>query len=319
MKKILITGASGFIGSFLVEKALDEGMEVWAGIRSTSSREYLSDARIRFIDLNYSDKEKLTAQLKSHKQENGKWDYVIHNLGVTKCLDYADFEKINFGYTKCLIEALAEAAMIPEKFLLMSSLSVYPVPETIYAKSKLKAEIFLKAQSGFPYVILRPTGVYGPRDMDYLLMMKSIKAGIDVAAGLETQRLTFIYVKDLAKAAFLALNSKWTNKTWFVSDGDEYSDKEYSEIVKHAMDKRFVLRVRIPLPVLKAISAGAELVSKITKKPSTLNNDKYLIMKRRNWTCDVLPLWNDLGFTPDYDLKRGVEEALQWYRGKGLL
>ncbi len=59
-KRILITGASGFIGSFLVEKALEKGYETWAGIRKSSSREYLQDTRIQFIDLPFQAKDKLT-------------------------------------------------------------------------------------------------------------------------------------------------------------------------------------------------------------------------------------------------------------------
>ena len=49
--KILITGASGFIGSYLVEEALNAGMEVWAAVRQSSSRQYLQDSRIRFFHL----------------------------------------------------------------------------------------------------------------------------------------------------------------------------------------------------------------------------------------------------------------------------
>jgi nucleoside-diphosphate-sugar epimerase len=319
MKSILITGASGFIGSFLVEKGLEENMTVWAGIRSTSSREYLSDKRLNFIELNFNNIEKLVQVLNKYKQQFGKWDYIIHNAGVTKCVDSADFERVNYIYTKNFIGALKQTEMIPAKFLLMSSLSVFPKPETLYGKSKLKAERFLKSQTDFSYIILRPTGVYGPRDTDYLLMLKSIKAGIDVAAGFEEQFLTFIYVKDLAKAVYLALNSKVINKTFFVADGQVYSSKEYSRIIKAALGKKFVLKIIVPLPVLRVISVVADLVSKITKKTSTLNRDKYLIMRRRDWTCDVFPLWNELGFSPDYNLKRGIEESIEWYRNNEKL
>ena len=82
-KKVLVTGASGFIGSFLVEGGLERGMLTWAGIRKTSSRKYLQDKRIRFAELNFGDKEKLKEQLIGHKQEHGGWDYIIHCAGVT--------------------------------------------------------------------------------------------------------------------------------------------------------------------------------------------------------------------------------------------
>ena len=72
--KILITGAGGFIGGFIVEEALSRGYETWAGVRKTTSREHLSDPAIRFIDFNYGNKKILTDQLLSHKGEYGAWD-----------------------------------------------------------------------------------------------------------------------------------------------------------------------------------------------------------------------------------------------------
>ena len=83
-RKILITGASGFIGGFLVEEALRRGYETWAGIRAGSSKAHLQDKRIHFIDLKYGDQEALTAQLSDFAREHGAWDYVIHNAGLTK-------------------------------------------------------------------------------------------------------------------------------------------------------------------------------------------------------------------------------------------
>ena len=91
-KKILVTGASGFIGSFLVEGALERGMQVWAGVRKTSSRRYLQDGRIRFAELDFTDSERLETVLTEHKKTHGGWDYIIHCAGVTKCLDRRDFE-----------------------------------------------------------------------------------------------------------------------------------------------------------------------------------------------------------------------------------
>ncbi|MDL2322353.1 NAD(P)-dependent oxidoreductase, partial [Bacteroidales bacterium OttesenSCG-928-A17] len=173
MKNILITGASGFIGSFLVEEALKRNWNAWAGIRKTSSREFLQNPGIHFIDLNFSNKDALKAQIREHISAHGKWDYIVHNAGVTKCLNRADFEKVNYLYTKHFIEALQESDAVPEKFVLMSSLSAHAEAKTAYGESKLKAENFLREQTGFPYIILRPTGVYGPREKDYYLMLKS--------------------------------------------------------------------------------------------------------------------------------------------------
>ena len=318
MKQVLITGAGGFIGSFLVEEALNRNWKVWAGIRQTSSKEYLCDERISFIDLFYSDKEKLARQIETHRTCFGKWDYVIHNAGVTKCLHYEDFEKINYRFTRNLIEALQEADAVPDKFILMSSLSASS-PDTLYGKSKRKAEEFLETQENFPHLILRPTGVYGPRDKDYFLMLKSIKKGLELTAGYKPQILTFLYVKDLAKVVFLAAESAAKGKIYSVSDGNSYSDETYTRLAKKALGKEHVMKLRVPLTLLKMVSVLAEMFSKISKKPSTLNRDKYNIMKRRDWTCDISPLIHDLGFQAEYDLERGIRECVIWYTNQGWL
>jgi len=334
-KKILITGASGFIGSFLIEKGLQENMNVWAGIRKSSSKEYLQDERIQFIYLFFNDKDKLTSQLKEFVAAHGKFDCIIHNAGITKCLNSEDFDKINFQYTANFIDALIGADAVPEKFILMSSLSAFgigdeknytpikltdtPNPNTAYGKSKLKAERYLQATKGFPYIILRPTGVYGPREKDYFLMIKTVKSGLDVGAGFKPQHLTFIYVKDLVDVAYLALKSKVNNKAYFIADGDVYTDNEYTALVKEVIGRKHVLSIKIPLWLLKAVSVVAEGVSHLTKKPSTLNRDKYKIMKQRNWECDIQPLIDDLDFCPHYPLKKGLEESVKWYRENGWL
>ena len=219
--KILITGASGFIGGFLVEEALRRGYETWAGIRAGSSKAHLQDKRTHFIDLKYGDQEALTAQLSDFAREYGAWDYVIHNAGLTKTLDKRNFFRVNAENTHRFIEALAVAGCKPKKFLLMSSLSSYgrgdektfrPIrlddpqrPDTAYGQSKLEAENYIRKQTYFPYVILRPTGVYGPGEKDYFMEIQSVKSGLDFAVGAIPQRITFIYVKDLATVAFLSL------------------------------------------------------------------------------------------------------------------
>lgn len=329
-KRILITGASGFIGSFLVEKGLSDNYEVWAGVRNSSSKEYLQDERIQFIDLKFNDTKALADQLRSFRQEFGKFDFIIHNAGVTKCLNPQDFEKVNFQYTVNFIEALKNADAVPGKFVLMSSLSAFgvgdevnytpirltdkPNPNTAYGISKLKAEKYLQEVSDIPYLIFRPTGVYGPREKDYFLMLKTVKSGLDVGAGFQPQHLTFIYVKDLVDVIYAGLESTVTNKAYFVADGDVHTDKGYTQLVKEVLGKRHVLSIKVPLGLLKVISVVAEEISKITKKPSTLNRDKYKIMRQRNWECDIEPLKQDLGFDPKYNLRKGLEESVEWYK-----
>jgi len=155
--KILVTGASGFIGSFIVQEALRQGMETWAAVRPTSSKKYLQDERIHFINLNLSSKEELTNQLAGHE-----FDYVVHAAGATKCLHAHDFYRVNTEGTKNLVSALITLKMPIKRFVFVSSLSVFgaireeqpyqeisehdtPKPNTAYGKSKWEAEKYLES------------------------------------------------------------------------------------------------------------------------------------------------------------------------------
>ena len=119
MEKILVTGASGFIGSHIVEEALQQGYDVWAAVRKSSSREFLKDERIHFIELNLSSRQQLEAQLQGHA-----FDYVVHAAGATKCLHVEDFYRINTEGTKNLVNALLAVGMPLKRFVFISSLSI---------------------------------------------------------------------------------------------------------------------------------------------------------------------------------------------------
>lgn len=336
MKKILITGASGFIGSFIVEEALARGMEVWAGVRKSSSRRYLQDERIHFIDLNLDSKEQLKQQLSSHT-----FDYIVHAAGVTKCINKADFFRVNTEGTRHLVDALIELQMPLEHFVFISSLSVFgairekqpyepirdtdtPQPNTAYGQSKLEAEKVIKERSTpFPYTILRPTGVYGPRERDYFLMAKSIKGHSDFSVGYQQQDITFVYVKDVVQAVFLALHTPHstlhTPRCYFLSDGEVYQSSTFSDLIIKEMGNPWCLRIKAPIWVLRIVTACGEWLSHFTGKISALNNDKYHILKQRNWQCDIQPAIDELGYKPQYNLERGVKETIAWYKKEGWL
>lgn len=327
MKSILITGSSGFIGSFIVEEALNRGMEVWAAVRKNSSRQFLQDERIRFIELNLGSEEELETQLAPHR-----FDYVVHAAGVTKCLHQEDFFRVNTNGTAHLVRVLQKLEMPLERFVFLSSLSVYgaiheqqpyepiseqdqPHPNTAYGKSKLKAEEVLKKEgAGLPYVILRPTGVYGPREKDYYMMAKSIKRHMDFAVGFKRQDITFVYVKDVVQAVFRALEHGKTGRSYFLSDGHVYQSATFSNLIHEELGSPWWIRVKAPLWVLRIITFLGERFAHLTGKISALNDDKYNIMKQRNWQCDIQPAIEELGFNPEYDLEQGVKETIKWYQ-----
>ncbi|MDR0794962.1 MAG: NAD(P)-dependent oxidoreductase [Tannerella sp.] len=326
-KRVLITGANGFIGSALVEEALRHDYEVWAGVRASSSLERLPKEKIRTIDLKYNDPEALPVQIATHVQQYGAWDYVIHNAGLTKTNRPSDFFLVNAEYTRRLLTALSQPGCQPRKFLLMSSLSTYaggdrktlaPIrlddpqkPETFYGKSKLMAENHVRQQDFLSYVILRPTGVYGPGDKDYLMEIESIRSGFDLTVGMTPQHITFIYVKDLAEVAFQVLeNANIRNREYFVADGDVYTDTQFARLIQDVVQKKRVFRARIPMWLAYLVCLCSEWLGRLTGKAKTLNTDKYKILKQRNWICDSEPLRNELGFRPKYNLRKGLEETI---------
>ncbi|EGF51460.1 UDP-glucose 4-epimerase [Bacteroides clarus YIT 12056] len=335
MESVLVTGASGFIGSFIVEEALRRGFGVWAGVRSSSSREYLQDKKIHFLELDFAHPNELRAQLSGHKGTYSKFDYIIHCAGATKCVDKNDFERVNYLQTKYFVDTLRELNMIPRQFIFISTLSVFgpirektytpitgedtPMPNTAYGLSKLKAEIYLQSIPGFPYVIYRPTGVYGPREKDYFLMVKSIRQHTDFSVGFRRQDLTFVYVKDIVQAVFLGIEKQISCRAYFLADGKVYQSRAFSDLIRKELGNPFVIRLRCPLIILKVVSLLAEYWAKRRNTTSTLNSDKYRIMKQRNWQCDITPAVKELGYSPGYDLERGVKETIAWYKDKGWL
>ena len=330
--KILITGASGFIGSFIVEEALKRGFETWAAVRKSSSKAYLQDERINFIELNLSSKEQLLEQLK------GKgFDYVVHAAGVTKCLNKQDFSRINTLGTKNLVDALMEVGMPLKRLVFISSLSIFgaikeqqpyeeiretdsPQPNTAYGKSKLEAEKYLESLgTRVPYIILRPTGVYGPREKDYFIMAKSIKGHSDFAVGYKRQDITFVYVQDVVQAVFLALEKGENGRKYFLSDGQVYQSTTFSDLIHEELGRPWWIRITAPVWVLRIVTFFGEYVGRMTGKVTALNNDKYNILKQRNWRCDIQPAIDELGYQPKYDLKQGVKETIKWYKDNGWL
>ena len=325
--KILITGASGFIGSFIVEEALKQGFETWAAIRKSSSKEYLQDERIHFIELNLSSKAQLIEQLRPHQ-----FDYVVHAAGVTKCLNKADFRRINTEGTKNLVDALLDLQMPLKRFVFLSSLSVFgaikeqlpydeireddtPKPNTEYGRSKLEAERYIDSiGSRLPYTILRPTGVYGPREKDYFMMAKSIKQHIDFAVGYQRQDITFVYVTDVVQAVFLALEKGETGRKYFLSDGQIYQSTTFSDLIHEELGRPWWLRITAPVWVLRVVTFFGEYIGHMTGKVTALNNDKYNILRQRNWRCDIEPARRELGFEPKVQLKEGVKTTIQWYK-----
>jgi len=334
MKNVLITGASGFIGSFMVEEGLKRDFTVFAGIRKSSSRAYLQDPRIQFIEFDFSSVEALSRTLLELKGKGICFNFIIHNAGLTKAKKKEDFYRVNHGNTRNFIEALIQTGMVPGKFLFISSLAAYgpgdpktmnpvrhsdePKPIELYGKSKLEAEKYISGLKDFPWLILRPTGVYGPKEKDYFVFFRTISRGLEPYIGFKKQMLTFIYVRDLVRLAFDALISQVVCKAYFVADGREYDSVEFAAITKKALGKR-TIRITVPLAIVKTIAIVGERVAGLFGEIPTLNTDKYNVLSSTNWRCETEPLQKDFEFKAEYDLEKGVKESLEWYKKEGWL
>jgi nucleoside-diphosphate-sugar epimerase len=262
---------------------------------------------------------------------------VVHAAGVTKCLNKQDFHRINTEGTKNLIDAILELQMPLKRFVFVSSLSIFgaikeqqpydeiretdiPQPNTEYGRSKLAAEKYLESLgSRVPYIILRPTGVYGPREKDYFMMAKSIKQHSDFAVGYKRQDITFVYVSDVVQAIFLALDKGENGRKYFLSDGEVYQSTTFSDLIHEELGRPWWIRITAPVWVLRIITFCGEYIGKMTGKVTALNNDKFNILRQRNWRCDIQPAIDELGYKPTVKLAEGVRRSIKWYKEQGWL
>jgi UDP-glucose 4-epimerase len=145
-------------------------------------------------------------------------------------------------------------------------------------------------------------------------MAKSIVSHVDFAVGYKPQTITFIYVKDLVRAVYLAVGSDVVNRCYFISEPCGYSSRAFSDCIQKELGIKRVLHIKAPVWFLWVVSACAGWVSRLRGKPGTLNSDKYKIMKQRNWLCDTLPAETELGFKAEYTLAAGTKETIEWYK-----
>lgn len=326
--KVLITGASGFVGYHLIETALSAGLEVYAAVRKSSDVSHLKDFDIQFVDLDYSSISVLKKQLESEQ-----YNYIIHAAGITKAKNLAAYNKVNADYSRNLALAASTAEIDLTKFVFVSSLAalgplsdlsgeitddVTGRPVTSYGASKLLAEEYLMKVSELPLLIIRPTAVYGPREKDIFILFKSISRGLEPHIGSFKQQLSFIYVKDLAKVIIQALQSDVTGKQYNISDGNVYDRYVLAQLTKKAMNKK-TLKFHLPIGIVAGMAGLMELIYKNSLVTPTLNKEKMAELTAVNWACSITRAKQDLGFDPQFDLEKGLLATVKWYKENNWL
>ena len=322
MEKVLLTGATGFVGSFLAKDLVERGYVVYVTLRKSSDLQWIKDLPLKhcFIDLSKAN------PIKDFLEEN-HIDAIIHNAGLTRHPEEDELNRINAGILKNIIEAINTVSYPIKKLIYISSLAAYgsadnqqegivrldstPKPLTAYGRSKLLAEGYLKDQV-FPYLILRPTAVYGPREKDLLTLFKTINNRLDISIG-KGQKLTFIYVKDLSYVIVESLKVSMKHKAYFISDTGLYDSSYFSSLIAKCLNKS-VIKIVLPSFIVKWVCNVNDVLGKIFKYHPLLNSDKYNEISAKSWSCDADNIWDELNSKPKYDLAAGVEETVAWYK-----
>lgn len=320
--KALVTGATGFVGSHLVDKLLAKNFEVHCIRRKTSSTKWLDGKNVKYIDGDLFSNQALENAIK-------EIDYVFHVAGVVKAKNKEGFYLGNYESTKSLLEITYKVNPGLKKFVFVSSLAACgpaltekpvdentePNPITTYGITKLKAEKEIeKYKDKFPVTIIRPPAVYGPRDTEILIYFKTFVKGLNSIIGFDTKYLSLIYVEDLADGIILGAENDMANgQKYFLCLDDAYNWDEIGAITSKLLDKK-AFKIRLPHSVVYSVGYLAELFSTFSRKPATLNIEKCKDITQLRWICSNEKAKKELGFKPKYTLEESFKKTIDWYK-----
>jgi nucleoside-diphosphate-sugar epimerase len=327
-KRVLITGATGFVGYHLIKTALEHDLEVYANVRSSSAVEHLKHFDIKFVDLDFN-----SIYLLKRDIEEKKYHYIVHAAATTKAPTLQQYNEINATYTRNLAVASTISSHKIEKFVFLSSLAALgPLndeneiltdqtaanPVTNYGISKSLAETYLSEIVDLPLIIIRPTAVYGPREKDIFILFKTIRSGLELYIGSEAQQLSFVYVSDLAELIIKSLRSNIVNKSYNISDGQVYDRFALALYARQALNKK-TFSFNVPVPIIKGLAWCMDGAYGWFKKTPALNLDKVKELTARNWACSIDNLRRDFNYSPKYNLEQGISETIKWYKDNNWL
>jgi len=318
VKKVLVTGASGFLGSHICEVAHDAGYEVHALIRKTSSYRWLKHEWLNIHVVELNDRKTLSSILKDI-------DAVIHNAGTL----WGAYHKVNTEGTRVVAEESTKVGI--KRFVYVSSLAAGGSSKGPYAKdggepdnpispyghSKRDAEQLLYNLRGkLHVVILRYPMIYGPRDTQGLRLFKTFKIFINPSVGLRRRYISAVYVKDAARAAVRALFAPVSSGSCYnISDGADYTFNKLYKVVGKVWGRK---ALRIPVP-FDLIMFGAWLVNDFLKGKTAFNPDQMGMFRERYWLVSPERAIRELGWEPQVSIYEGVRQTIHWYKEKGWL
>lgn len=325
--RALVTGATGFIGSHLVEALLNKRFSVSCLIKDDEPISWIDRNRIKIY---YGD---ITKKNSLYQAFNSRYDFIFHLAGLMNTRHPEQYYKINFEGTKNLLDLCREKSRALKRFIYVSSVTAAGPcknlrpkkincennPTTHYGKSKLKTEDYI-IKNGFqvPFTIIRPALVYGPRNKRTVFSyFQFISIGLNPVIG--DGYTNVIYVKDLAEILIRsALSDKTKNRIYYAGERKIYNYSEIADVIKKCMKKR-VITVRFPRFSIIIIGALIGGVSKILGKPPVFDLRRAVDLKYKYWVYDTTLLLEDIEYEPEYSLERGIEETVKWYRDRGWI
>ncbi|MCX8160120.1 MAG: NAD-dependent epimerase/dehydratase family protein [Candidatus Saccharicenans sp.] len=314
---LLVTGATGFIGSRLVEQLLQAGHRVQALVRNPARLGWLKQAENLVL---------LEGDLFSLPELPAGCQAVFHLAGLTKALKPRDYYTVNQGGTASLLDKLEKSGLAP-RFIHLSSLAAgrpspdgTPVkedepacPASPYGHSKLLAEEeVLKRKEKMPVIILRAAAIYGPRDRDFLQLFQLVKKGW-LPTFTKELLLSLCYVDDLVRALELCLTVSFkSGEIYNVADPVPRSWEEIGLEAARILGLK-VKPLRFPLWLVKSASGISEVFSRFSGRPSPLNRSKCRDLEKLFWVADTGKIKRDLGFETSWTFPQAMRVTLDWY------
>ena len=320
--EILITGATGFVGSHVADRLIELGHTVRALTRSTSSTKWLADKPIKVVQGNMLDIESLREAVEGT-------DVVIHIAGTTAARDKKGFFEGNQLSTRNLLEAVKRYNPGIKHFIHASSQTAVgpsldgtpvtettpPHPITTYGMSKRAAEEECeRMREHFPITILRLAAVYGPRDTAILTVFQTIKQGIKPLIGFRDKYVNLVHINDVVQSFELAITREEAmNQTYLIGAEQHYTWKQVSNLTCEILNRRGIT-IRLPHALVYTVAGFSELFNMIKKKPSVLNWEKGKDMVQGHWTCSVEKAMKEIGYRQSVALDEGIRHTTDWYK-----